>query len=552
MARGDDMKHFFMNLKMSRKLALSPLVVVIMLLIFGIVAYTGLINQKNAIDVMYNEVFEGYQTAAKITNDVTNVHANVYKVLSWASSNYDAARVDALGKEQINALKKATSEVEKRLKQKKLDGEEKKLYETLLTNLREYYKPVEGVIDVATGDIASATMFMGTTDDKFQILNKNLQDLVALENKQSEGNYKFSVSSFRKVFAISIFVLCISVAVSLLITIVMTKTILNPINKTVEVIEDVAGGDLTRRIDVMSNDEIGSMAGHFNNFADTLHQTINKVAESSNRVSDAAGMLDGAAEQMAAGVEQAAAQVNSVATASEEMSTTSSEIAQNCVRVAKSSENASNSAHAGESIILETISVMNRINDRVKQSARIIKSLGARSDQIGEVVGLINEIADQTNLLALNAAIEAARAGEHGRGFAVVADEVRKLAERTTQATKEIGDTILAMQNETKNAVVSMEEGVGEVELGAAEAAKSGQALQDILAQVNTVTTEINQIAVASEQQTATTNEIASNIQQISEVMHDTAKRIQDNANASSQLAGLSKDLQKVVGQFKL
>lgn len=546
------MRHFFLNLKMSRKLALSPMVVVIMLLVFGAVAYVGLMNQKNAIDTMYNEVFEGYQTAAKITNDITNVHANVYKVLSWASTNYDPKRVDALGKEQIVSINRVIGEVESRLQQKKAGENEQRLYETLLADLREYFKPVEGVIDVATGDIASATMFMGTTDDKFQVLNKTLHDLVALENKQSEENYLFSVGSFRKVMAVSILVLCIAVSISLLITVVMTKVILSPINNTVEVIEGIAGGDLTKRIDVMSKDEIGSMAENFNNFVDNLHKTVMKVADSSNRVSDAANMLDGSAEQMAAGVEQAATQVNSVATASEEMSTTSSEIAQNCVRVAKSSENANQSANTGEIIIRETIAVMNRINDRVKQSAQIIKNLGMRSDQIGEVVGLINEIADQTNLLALNAAIEAARAGEHGRGFAVVADEVRKLAERTTEATKEIGDTIVAMQNETKHAVVSMEEGVNEVELGATEAAKSGDALQDILGQVNTVTTEINQIAVASEQQTATTNEIANNIQQISEVIHDTAKRIQGNANAASQLAGLSKDLQKIVGQFKL
>jgi methyl-accepting chemotaxis protein len=195
---------------------------------------------------------------------------------------------------------------------------------------------------------------------------------------------------------------------------------------------------------------------------------------------------------------------------------------------------------------------MTRISDRVKDSAEVIKSLGTRSDQIGQIVGLINDVADQTNLLALNAAIEAARAGEHGRGFAVVADEVRKLAERTSHATKEISNTIYAMQSETKKAVSSMEEGVNEVGTGTSEAAKSGAALQDILRQINKVTGEINQIAVASEQETATTNEIASSIQQISEVMQETARSIQENTNASSQLANLAGSLQTMVRQFKL
>jgi methyl-accepting chemotaxis protein len=334
--------------------------------------------------------------------------------------------------------------------------------------------------------------------------------------------------------------------------IVMSRSIVSPIKRTVDVMKDISRGDLTQRIEASSNDEIGDMAKHFNAFVETLHTTMKKVAESSNKVSSEAMLLDSAAEQMASGIEQASAQVNSVAAASEEMSNTSSEITQNCVMVAKGSENANASAMSGAGIVRETIVVMNHINERVKDSAGIIKKLGTRSEQIDEVIGLINEIADQTNLLALNAAIEAARAGEHGRGFAVVADEVRKLAERTTEATRDIASTIQAMQVETKNAVVSMEEGVVEVGKGTDEAAKSEDALKDILSQVGTVTSEINQIAVAIEQQTATTNEISGSIQQFSSLMYDMSKRVQENANAASHLATLSQDLQKLVGQFRV
>ena len=230
-------------------------------------------------------------------------------------------------------------------------------------------------------------MFMGTADDKFQILNKNLSDLIALEAKLSEGQYNFAMGSFQKVLIISIGVLAAAVVFSLLISFFMTKLITAPINKTIEVIENVSKGDLTQRVDVVSNDEIGEMSRHFNAFVEKLHQAIVHVARSSDDVSSAANTLDSAAEQMATGVEEAAAQVNSVATASEEMSTTSSEIAQNCVMAAKSSEKANNAATAGEGIIQETVKVMKRINGRVKESAGIIKSLGARSDQIGKVVG---------------------------------------------------------------------------------------------------------------------------------------------------------------------
>jgi methyl-accepting chemotaxis protein len=546
------MKKYLMNLKMSKKLLLSPLCVMVFLIVFGIVSYIGNVNQRLAINDIFNIRFKGYQASASVSKDLANVHANVYKVISWTNANYDAKKVDDLGKEQLAAIDKTSKAIKGIVSSKGITAEQKRLYQASLDQLAEYRKPVEGVIDLSSGDLNSATMFMGTADDKFQVLNKTLQDLLVLENKLSKESYDFSQKSFVRVLIISVAVMVIAIVLSLCISIFMTKLILRPINKTIEVIEDISRGDLTKRIDIDAKDEIGDMSGRFNVFVDKLHETITRVAKSSNEVFSAAGLLDGAAEQMAAGVEQAATQVNSVATASEEMSTTSSEIARNCVMVAKSSEKANASAVTGEGIIQETISVMTRINDRVKQSAGIIKSLGTRSEQIGEVVGLIKQIADQTNLLALNAAIEAARAGEHGRGFAVVADEVRKLAERTTEATKEIGETIEAMQSETKNAVASMKEGENEVEQGTQEAGKSGDALKDILKQVNTVTTEINQIAVASEEQTATTNEIASNIQQISEVMQDTAKRIQENAGAAAQLANLSKELQSLVGQFRV
>ena len=323
-------------------------------------------------------------------------------------------------------------------------------------------------------------------------------------------------------------------------------------SKAIESLEGISGGDLTRKIDVNSTDEIGVLCTNINAFVEKLHDAVMKVDESSVSVLYAANILDTTAGQISNDMQQVANQITSIATASEEMSVTSSEIAQNCVMAAKSSDKADGLTKKGESIINETVDVMSRINERVKNNAETIRQLGIRSDQIGTVLELINDIADQTNLLALNAAIEAARAGEHGRGFAVVADEVRKLAERTTEATKEIGETIISMQTETRGAVSSMEEGVQEVEVGAEEAAKSGQALHEILKQIGIVTSEVNQIAVASEEQTATTNEISQNIQQVSEVMQGTSDRLKENADAASQVVNLSQELQKVVELFTL
>jgi methyl-accepting chemotaxis protein len=195
---------------------------------------------------------------------------------------------------------------------------------------------------------------------------------------------------------------------------------------------------------------------------------------------------------------------------------------------------------------------MGQIAEKVRDTAKTVEKLGEQSDQIGAIIGTIEDIADQTNLLALNAAIEAARAGEQGRGFAVVADDVRALAERTTRATKEIGEMIKGIQKETKGAVSAMEQGVQQVESGTSEAAKSGLALQDILQQINDVAMQINQIATAAEEQTATTAEISNNMQQITDVVQQTSRGAHESATAAAQLSGNAEELQRLVRQFKL
>jgi methyl-accepting chemotaxis protein len=285
--------------------------------------------------------------------------------------------------------------------------------------------------------------------------------------------------------------------------------------------------------------------------SENLHSTISKAARNGNEVALTAGKLHSTAAQFATSAEETAAQTQTIATASEEMAATSGDIAQNCLLAATNAARMNEDALNGAQIIDDTIRVMEQISIRVQETATMVGTLGSRSDEIGEIIGTIEDIADQTNLLALNAAIEAARAGEQGRGFAVVADEVRALAERTTKATKQIAVTIKNIQHETKNTVHAMEGGVSEVERGKEQTARSGQTLRSILEQVSNLTMQINQISTAAEEQMATTCEITSNIQQITEVVQLNANGSHESAAAATQLARLSDELQMMMAQFK-
>ena len=249
------------------------------------------------------------------------------------------------------------------------------------------------------------------------------------------------------------------IATIVCLTIVLKLTVTRKINNFVAKITDLSQGecDLTKRLEISGNDELTEANRQFNYFVETLDTLLSQTALTAVDVAASAGSIQTFSQNQSKGVGDAAVQATSVATAVEEMSATSGDIAQNCSMAAESSQHSNMLASEGASVIQATVDGMTRIAERVKSTATVIESLGSRSDQIGAIVGTIEDIADQTNLLALNAAIEAARAGEQGRGFAVVADEVRALAERTTRATREIGEMIKAIQKETKFAVTTME-----------------------------------------------------------------------------------------------
>ena len=323
------------------------------------------------------------------------------------------------------------------------------------------------------------------------------------------------------------------------------EKILNEMNK-------FADGDLTVQLNIEKHDEIGKLYAGFNSAITNIKEMIIATAEAVQATASASHEISSSAEEMAAGSQEQSAQTTEVASAVEQMTSTILQTTKNAGSAAEFSKKAGQFAMNGGEVVKQTVEGMNRIAKVVGDAASTVKELGKSSNQIGEIIQVIDDIADQTNLLALNAAIEAARAGEQGRGFAVVADEVRKLAERTTKATKEIATMIKQIQKDTGNAVISMESGTKEVETGKELANKAISALDEIIGSTNETIDVVNQVAAASEEQSSAAEQISKSIESISGVTQESASGIQQIARASEDLSNLTTNLQNLVGKFRI
>ena len=379
-----------------------------------------------------------------------------------------------------------------------------------------------------------------------------IDKIVTLSNASNDRIEKETASLLSFYNWLMFAVVLAGLAVIAFVSVLIIRSIHRTITTCASITDAISHGNLTVVVPEGGSGSIKILLESLATMSQFLREIIASTMDVSNNIASASNQLHATSSQIAAGAEEVANQTSTLATASEEMSATSGEIARNCSMAADASHHTTDSADAGARVVSETIGGMSVIADRVRQTSVTIEALGTRSEQIGAIIGTIEDIADQTNLLALNAAIEAARAGEQGRGFAVVADEVRALAERTTKATKEIGEMIKAIQNETRSAVNAMEEGVNEVEKGAKSSQQSGNALEEIRVRINEVTMQINQIATAAEEQTATTGEVTSNIQHVIDIVHQTARGAEETAGAASLLAQQAHQLQVIIGKFRV
>ena len=384
---------------------------------------------------------------------------------------------------------------------------------------------------------------------------KALTGLIEIQIKDTDRLVEASGVAGRNAKTQIIVVIIVLIIFSIAITSWITRSLLKQLggepDYAAQVMRRVAGNDLTVTVETEINDKTSllsstkEMVMHLKQMISTIKSSADGLASESNQLSASSG-------QMSNGVAEQSGRSSQIATSSAEMSQTVLDIAKNASNIAVSANEALKSAHDGSGVVSKTVDEVQGIAKTVSDLSGVMISLGDRSKQIGDIISVIKDIADQTNLLALNAAIEAARAGEQGRGFAVVADEVRKLAERTAKATSEIGGMISAIQTEVDQALDSMNEASDKVMTGVEEASKAGKALDRIVGSVESLQSMVQQIASATEEMSTVSETISSDIETIANVAGETSSSSNQIAQSASDLAKLSSDLQHLVSQFRL
>ena len=386
------------------------------------------------------------------------------------------------------------------------------------------------------------------------LIRGKLKDIVAAEEVLIVVRGEEQVVASQLAKTASIIGTLIALIVGIVITRLIVIGIVNPIVQTNLILKDIANGqgDLTKRLAVNSTDEIGQLSGHFNNFMNKLQSVITDVVHSANQLSVSAEQMSQVSAESNQGISQQNNETIQVATAITEMSSTIEEVARNTENATNAAINADHEAQSGSRFVDETMDSIKALAAEIDSSSEVLDTLKSHSEGIGTVLDVIKSIADQTNLLALNAAIEAARAGEQGRGFAVVADEVRTLAKRTQDSTSEIERIISDLQSGADQAVSVMQSSKAKSNTTVEKGQQTSEVLLSVITAINTVLDMNTQIGTAAQEQSAVTQEVSGNITNIQTISEKTALGADLANRASQEVANLSSELQRLVSQFKV
>ncbi len=537
---------------MTIKARLSMLVgfmAVLMIVVGGMGLYATKVSNES-LRTVYVDRMAPVEQISFILNRVMSNRLHIMKALDTHTPEQIQATTDKVRQnhEQIDQRWKEFMETD-------LTPEEKQLTARFVTDrerlTREGIDPVMALL--RGGNLEGAhNITVQVLEPAYATVKEGAEALLKLQMDVAKEEYAKAAHTYDITRNIAIASMVVSIGLAVLLAFFTARSIARAVAEIEHAATRLAEGDLSARVTHTGNDELSQVAGAFNKMADKFKSSLGEVSGATAQLAAAAEELSAISAETNQGISQQQSETAQVATAMNEMSTTVHDVARNATQAAQATQGADAEAQRGKQVVKENIKAIDALATEVERAAQVIQKLEAESASIGTVVDVIRGIAEQTNLLALNAAIEAARAGEQGRGFAVVADEVRTLASRTQQSTQEIQQMIQRLQTGAGEAVKVMVEGRNRAQVSVKQAAQAGESLESITRAVANIADLNTQIASAAEEQSSVAEEINRNIITISQVGQQTSQASQQTMVASEELARLAARLQNVVSQFRV
>jgi len=536
------------NINLGARLTLCFGVLALIILIQGAMALNKMSNMNDSQNEVSENWLPSIMAIANLRYTITRYRIFALRVVVDSPSELASTKSRLLEIEQD--LDNATAKYKSLIS----EDEERRIFNSYVENQKRYVANVQKVISLAeNGSLEDAKGYIEREQNP--LADAMIKDLLALFQINSSGaNASAQLAddaySMSKLFTIIMIV--VALVLTGLLSLVVTKSITVPIQRALIATELVASGNLSKRIESDGQDEPARLLAGLAVMQDNLRNTINHIANSSIQLASATEELHSVAEDSSRNLQRQNDEIQQAASAVTEMSAAVDEVARNAVSTSEASNQSTQLAEDGRARVRQTVSSIENMTREVSKTSELMEGLAAQSQDIGKVLDVIRAIAEQTNLLALNAAIEAARAGEAGRGFAVVADEVRALAHRTQVSTKEIEQMIAAIQSGTHSAVESMRESTEHARDTLGIAQQAGEALDEIHARSGTISERNLLIASASEEQAAVAREVDRNIINISDLSTQSAAGANQTSASAQELARLATELNTLVARFVL
>ncbi|WP_346833029.1 methyl-accepting chemotaxis protein [Pseudomonas abietaniphila] len=537
------------NMNIAPRAFLGFSIIGLLMLILGIFALSQMSKINDATETMATNNVPSIKSLDKLTEASIRLRVLSYRLMLNRDPDTLQKTVDLL------AMRNKQIDDARAIYVKLISApEEQAAYDQYLSLLNDYRRLEDRMKSLSSANkLDELTSLLSadlqTNSDQMNVV---LGKLVEINTQQINDTNKDAARQYSTAFTMVVTLLIIATVLTLLFAWLLTNSITRPIASALKAAEEIAEGDLTRTIHVDGTDEAGRLLTAMLKMQSKLRDTLQRISGSATQLASAAEELNAVTDESARGLSQQNNEIEQAATAVNEMTSAVEEVARNAVSTSEASKNATSSASDGRDLVQETVSAIERMSGDVQSTATLIGNLADESRDIGKVLDVIRGLADQTNLLALNAAIEAARAGEAGRGFAVVADEVRALAHRTQQSTSEIERMIGSIQGGTEQAVNSMRSSTERAESTLNIAKGAGVALDTI----NSAVVEINErnlvIASAAEEQAQVAREVDRNLVNIRDLSTQSATGAHQTTAASSELSRLAVDLNGMVARFRV